>query len=683
MFKYKGVVPLLLVTLTACGGSSSSEKSPVGYQPVDALPPLNAMSVPTGALNKASSSAFERHLKQGVFLRAHEQYRINFGDTNEQTNAQTQGSFSTTNLQEQGVDEADRIKYDGQYLFITQENHGVGIFEGDGKTQANTYIRVLERDTSGAMAEVNRLVVNEEATSINGIYLHQDKLAVLSDIYSYDYGLSEIAFFPTNNTFNLSLLDVTNPASTNEILSFTIDGAVIDSRRINNTLYIVSSYRASMEGIVYTDQQQEKINQYNRIMQTDISELLPSYTDSDGTVHPLVSAADCLISENATEKDGFDGLVTITAIDLSNPQNMKSSCINSQVQGLYASSNSLYLYGTDYQIEQEIVSETSTIHKFTLTESDANYRASGTLDGRFNWQLSNLRFSESGDYLRVVTTSGNRQEGFIHRLNVLKEAVGQLAVVAQLPNEEHSTPIGKVEKDGIVYEDIEAVRFFGDKAYIVTFLNSDPLYVLDLENPLSPFMMGALEVPGYSAYLHPISDQLLLGVGQNVNPDILTGGGTDNAEPSPIIEGAKVSLFDVSNLAQPKEIRSIVFEGAYTPIEFDYHALSYLKMADNTTRFAVPIERWKTETRVGDDEQKYDVWYTENQLAILEVTGITNDSDLRDVGYIKAREDDSEVMFGQGWQDRSIFHDQHIYYIHGENVWHSMWPDLTEYSGPY
>lgn len=682
MSKFKGGLPLIALALVACGGNSNSDKVVMGYQAVESLPELNAMTVPTGRLSKASAPTFERHLKQGVFMRAHNEYRITFGDHNKQAAEQSQGGFSSTNVQEQGVDEADRVKYDGQYLFITQEHQGIGIFE-DSKGTANTFIRVLERDTSGAMAQVGQIAVNQNATSINGIYLHQDKLAILSDIYDDEYGLSEIAFFPTNNTFNLSLLDVTNPASANELLSFTIDGAIIDSRRIENTLYIVSSYRATMDGIAYSDQEQDKIDQYNLIMQTDIAELLPSYTDSEGNTRPLVSANDCLIAEQATTKDGFDGLVTITAIDLNNPVNMKSSCINTQVQGLYASARSLYLYGTDYQVNQETFSETSIIHKFNLADTNADYRASGELEGRFNWHMSNLRFSEHDEYLRVVTTSGNRQKGFTHRLNVLKEQSSKLSLVAQLPNDDHTTPIGKVEKDGFVYEDIEAVRFFGDKAYIVTFLNTDPLYVIDLEDPLSPLLKGALEVPGYSAYLHPISDQLLLGVGQNVNPERLTGDGTDSADPSPIIEGAKVSLFDISNIANPKEIRSIVFEGAYTPVEFDYHALSYLTLADKTTRFAIPIEQWKIETHIGEDDQKYDVWFTDNQLAVVEVTGASNDSDLREVGYIKAYRDSDNYISGQGWKDRSIFHDEHIYYIHGIDVWHTIWPDLTEFSGPY
>ena len=684
------LVPIGALVLTACGGGSSSE-DPVAFEPVQEVPEFNQMTVPLGSLQESNAATFERHLKHGIFMRGHNEYRVTFGDTMENAASQSAsaGNFSSTNVQEQGVDEADRIKYDGQYLFIAEQNDVYSIMEEDAEDKpAPTSLRVMERDASGRMTQVNQFVVEDDANTINGIYLHDQRLAVLSDIYDYNIAAMsiDIGFFPMNNQFNLTVMDVNNPASPSELLSYTIDGAIINSRRINDILYVVSSYRASMEGIVYADNDKEKVDQYNALMQEDIKNLLPKYTDSEGNSFPLIDGDSCLLPEQATVKDGFDGIVTITAIDLTNPTEFKSSCVNAEVQGLYASSSSLYLYGTQYNYDGENSSETSVIHKFNLAGTESNYRASGELEGRFNWNLSNLRFSENGEYLRVVTTSGDRGQGYQHRLNVLSEDGNKLSLVSQLPNAINSTPIGKVEEDGKVYEDIEAVRFYGDQAYIVTFLNTDPLYVIDLKNHSEPLIKGALEVPGYSAYLHPISDSLLLGVGQNVEPGQIRGDNDETTETdtsSPIIEGAKVSLFNISDMSNPLEIKSIVYEQAYTPVEFDYHALTYLTMQDGSTRFALPIERWISETKVDEKEQKFDVWYTENKLAVLEVTTSGVDAQLREVGQIKATREDGDLYNGAGWRDRSIFHDEHVYYIHGSKVWHTLWPDLTELSGPY
>ncbi|GLX77481.1 hypothetical protein tinsulaeT_08210 [Thalassotalea insulae] len=687
MFIRKSLVAIASLSLFACGNDDGGGTSIVG--PAESVPELNSMTMPLSSLTSAPSNEFERHLKNGIYLRNQSEFRVTFGDVPESV-ASADMSFSGTNVQEQGVDEGDRIKYDGEFLFIANNQAGdVSILEED-RGQPLTSIRIMQRQSQGEMLELNTVTVNEEASSINGMYLNENTLAVLSDIYQYNIAAASFdeMFFPVNSSFNLSLVDVTSKQAPQVNLSFTIEGSVVDSRRIDNMLYIVSSYRPWLEDVVYADTEQGKLDNYNKIMQTDIAELLPHYTDADGNNFNLVNAENCYLPETATERDGFDGVITLTAINLAQPTEINSICVNAEVQGLYASQQSLYLYGTEYQYLEGKSSETSVVHKFNFNANTIDYRASGTLDGRFNWSLSNLRFSERGDYLRVVTTTGDSVIGLTHRLNVLAEDGNKLSLVSQLPNDINPQLLGKVSNDGKVYEDIQAVRFFDDQAYVVTFLKSDPLYVIDLEDNLNPVIAGELEIPGYSAYLHPISENLLLGVGQNVQAgkiqtlegDVDTASSDDFA---PIVEGAKVSLFDVSDISAPKEIHSIVYQDAYTPVEFDYHALSYLTNSDGSTRFAIPIERWLTETRVDSEQQKYDVWYRENELAVVEVTSQQTIAELQEIGRIKASFDDETQNTSSGWQDRSIFHQDDIYYIHGAQIWHSQWSDLTQVLGPY
>jgi hypothetical protein len=132
-------------------------------------------------------------------------------------------------------------------------------------------------------------------------------------------------------------------------------------------------------------------------------------------------------------------------------------------------------------------------------------------------------------------------------VRTLQERDGRLVQVGEVAG------LGKGER-------IYAVRFIGDTGFVVTFRQVDPLYTLDLSDPAKPRKVGELKVPGYSAYLHPVGDGLLLGVGQDATDDGRT-------------TGLKLSLFDVSNLAAPVQLDQFAFgSNSYTEVEDDHHA---------------------------------------------------------------------------------------------------------------
>jgi uncharacterized secreted protein with C-terminal beta-propeller domain len=686
------------VLLIGCGGESNTD-API--EKVQEVPSLNAMSIALTPLKSASSADFEHHLKNGVYLNSTQQNNfLESGVTDASTPTADMSSvtgkesgYSSTILQETGVDEGDRIKYDGEYMYIANYEYYQRQTLVADESRSQTAVRILQRDAQGDLKELSHTVVSEEASSINSLYLNKNKLAVLSDIYDYSIASSMVTssiatdmFFPIEQNFNLSLLDVSDQVTPKLTTSYTMDGSIIDSRRVDDVLYIVSSFSPHNAGLPYATTESEKLDNYKDVFLSNISDFLPQLTDGQGNISNLVEPENCYLPANSTDKDGFNGIVTLTTIDLTKPDNISSICINTQVSGLYATPTSVYLYGTDYQYENGNTTETSIIHKFAIAKQEIDYVASGTLEGRFNWTLSNLRFSEKGDDLRVVTTQGNRTLGYEHQLNILSPLGNELKLVAQLPNETYPEKIGKLNKEGIVQEDIKSVRFFENRAYIVTFLNTDPLYVLDLSDKEQLKITGALEIPGYSAYLHPISDKLLVGIGQNVDPNrmaFIDETSISDSESTPIIEGAKVSLFDVSNMNNPIEINSIVYEGGYTPIEFDYHALTYLNMADGTHRFGLPVEKWITETVVdAATGQKVDVWSRDNSLQLVEVTGSDTDANLIDKGSVKAITA-IEPTYISGWDDRAIFHEDDIYYLHGNSIWKSFWQTPALTTGPF
>jgi uncharacterized secreted protein with C-terminal beta-propeller domain len=701
MLNKKIILLSSFLPLLGCGGDSNKE---ISIENLTEVPALNEMSMALTPLKSVNATAFEQHLKNGVYLNSAQQnYALETAnaDTGTPTPSTTnssnqQSNFSSTITQEEGVDEGDRIKYDGEFMYIANYEYYQRQTFAQEAPIPQTSVRILQRDSQGEISELSKTLVNEEASSINSLYLNKDKLAVLSENYQVSIysgtdtlSIASDGFFPMEQNFNLSLLDVAVQTAPVITTSYTMDGAIIDSRRVDDVLYIVSSFSPFISELPYAETETEKLDNYKKIFSSNISNFLPQLIDNEGNSRNLVEPENCFLPTETTKKDGFNGIVTLTTIDLKQPDSISSICINTQVSGLYATPTSVYLYGTDYQYTDNQTVETSIIHKFSIAGQDINYIASGTLDGRFNWQLSNLRFSEKGDDLRVVTTKGNRWNGYDHYVNVLNPVGNKLTLVAQLPNDTYPEKIGKLNNAGIVQEDIKAVRFFEEKAFIVTFLNTDPLYVIDMIDNEQLKITGALEIPGYSSYLHPISDSLLVGIGQNVDPNRLflaEDDGTNSDEITPIIEGAKISLFDVSNMNDPIEIKSIVYENGYTPVEFDYHALTYLKTEDNTHRFGLPVERWLSE-RVVDSEsgQEYSIWSPDNSLQLIEVTGNDANATLLEIGRVAPIQstDASEAMYVSGWDDRAIFHGDDIYYLHGNSIWKSFWqaPQLT--TGPF
>ena len=159
-------------------------------------------------------------------------------------------------------------------------------------------------------------------------------------------------------------------------------------------------------------------------------------------------------------------------------------------------------------------------------------------------------------------------------LSVLREneAAGKLDVIGQLPNANRPALIGKPG------EQVQAVRFAGDRAYVVTFRRIDPLYVLDLSNPADPLQAGELEVTGFSDHLYPMANGLLLGVGRE-------------ADAQGVTQAVKVALFDVANPAQPSLLAAELYGGPSSSTELDItpHGITFLDTGNNLVRVALPM----------------------------------------------------------------------------------------------
>lgn len=674
MIKRAISLSVLLGLLSACGGSDTvSIPEPQPEPPAPAPPKINSPQVIAGNLVQPGAAPFERYLKNGLYSRYAGNERAD-GDTPAPTlefgGTASSSGFSQTNTAEVGVDEADRIEYDGDILYVATQP----VWSEEGVSSAS--VRVLQRNDDFSMTEINDIAIESENSNINGMYLYDNRLSVLSSGYPF-MTLMDIAsttfFAPEggwNNSVEVNLFDTSEPAAATEVADISIDGWLVASRRIDSQLYLVTSYNPSVEmPFAYAENDEQRLANYEFLQTLSMSELMPDIR-INGIASDLNQPEDCLIPEQATEADGYGNLLTVTRINIEQTSDIESVCMSTLADISYMSTDSLYLAAH--------LSEGLSLHKIDVAEQFA-YAASGEVAGHL-WGRDGspqLRMSEDQGFLRIVTSQWT-DEGPQHQFNVLEQDGESLRLVAQLPNEDHPEAIGKPN------EDIFAVRFINNRAYIVTFEQIDPLYVIDLSDNTEPFVAGALEIPGFSSYLHPMNNGYLLGVGQDVEEMEIPSTG-ETPRTLPVTTGVKVSLFDVSDPGNPLELSNVTFEDTYTPVQYDYRALSVLR-TDDEYQFAMPLESWQ-ETTVdngsgeGSDDQGSTIWLPHNSLLMLQVSAASGAGSMQVVNRMMV-ENDAEAYTWSG-EDRSVIHGDNVFYIHGNHVWHGLWEKESAVNGPY
>jgi hypothetical protein len=227
------------------------------------------------------------------------------------------------------------------------------------------------------------------------------------------------------------------------------------------------------------------------------------------------------------------------------------------------------------------------IHQFAIENGTINYVASGDVAGHLGWdpKRAAYRMSEYQGDLRVLSFTGNQgwsdpadatnknKPASPATLTVLRPEAGtsRLRAIANLPNVNRPAPLG------MPGEQIYGVRFEAKRAYLVTFRQTDPLYLLDLSNPVDPRVLGELKMPGYSDYLFPIANDLLLGVGKDA---------TEMGQ----VQGVRVALMDLRNPTVPKETKVLSFgaRGSSSGLDYSPHGINLLQIG-NRVRVTLPL----------------------------------------------------------------------------------------------
>ena len=584
----------LATTLTACGGGSGA---------ADPAPVVNAAGLQASRSGELASFVQTR-------LRALDaQGRLGSGDAlggmppsasftvagAAAAAAPAPPPSSSTLVQEAGVDEADLIQTDGRYLYTLQPQSGSG-----------QRLAVFERAADGRAVALASLVLPADgAQSFNtdGMVFSSDQraLAVISQQWTAAPGSDICSGVCTTiggqwmrSSINVQRVDVSNPALAAAGERINIDGFLIDSRRIGDALYVVTQHRPVLaaQQLPASATGAEREAAINRLSATD---LLPRMRRNGGAPEPLLADSDCYL-QNANASSAVQ-FTTITVFDLRSATLARTSrCFVGGSEAVYMSTANLYVATTRWSFPSAVAAliypaEIKTdIHKFALTGvangtgSSVAYRGTGQVDGHLGWdrQKKSFRLSEHNGDLRVLSFTGSLGWATVAdasglppspaRLTVLRERASDqtLQTVATLPN---STRTGAIGKPG---EQVYAVRFMGERAYVVTFRRTDPLYVLDLSSPADPKAVGELEVAGFSEYLFPLANNLLLGVGRN-------------ADSTGRITGLKVALFDVANPALPTERASLNLgsTGSMSALDTSRHGLNLL-MKGAVARVALP-----------------------------------------------------------------------------------------------
>ena len=549
---------------------------------------------------------------------------------------------NSTYVQSTGVDEADTVKTDGNYIYCLNDwGKRIQIFSA-------------EKEKSHQVSQITM----QDDGSMQDFYIYNGKLIVLAYRYAkyYDFlpatsdsaedtalprnaGLTDVSIYDVSDINNIKLID-----------SFLQSGSYCSSRMIGGMLYVVS-----------TDHARQK---------TDIPFTCNSATPDEAVMSNI--PADCIYSvENPTESN----FLVVSSINTDNSaQATKTKAILGSADIVYCNQEYLYVTAREYStanynnilnyvgalklfdsqawrlVEKnfDIVNsynypqpDTTQIVKISLGD-DIDFIASNKVDGMVNNQYA---LDEYEGKLRVATTSTDEDYRTTNNLFVLDENLNQIGEVTGFAPD----------------ESIKAVRYIDETAYVITYEETDPLFVIDVSNPTAPKIMGEVKISGFSTLLVPIDDNTLLGIGYHTVDE------PDDDISMEIQEGLKIVTFDVSDKSNPKVLDTKIFEDYSSEVQYNPKALLVnFERGD----FTIPMNYWEY-------IDEYDDFATKNGVLNFRV----------DNGKINIIDDYTSKKFN-GFDDnisRCVYVDDYIYMLgyHYDTEYYSDSVYDSIYDGAY
>lgn len=425
-----------------------------------------------------------------------------------------QGSFSDTNIRQEGVAEGDIVKTDGTYLYVLKDNsHEISIVD-----TTNTEMKAI-----GSIAF-------DETEFISEIYIQDQKMIVLYT-KTVETG-SENGYYNAKQYTGAATYDISNVEKPQKLGDITQSGNYTTSRLTDGYLYLFSDY------YVYDVRSRDQVEDYIPYVAGEAIATSKIYL-------PPMEAA--------------NRYTVVSSMKLSRPDKVEDGrAILAKGGSIYVSNENIYLYETEYQYESAGSVTNTTIRKIAYQKGVLEPIAVEEVPGMLNDSFS---LDEYKGNLRIVATVEERVKKGLD-FSIGNDSSDEQVIISNSLYilDESLDMIGKIE-DLAVNEQIYSARLMGDAGYFVTFRQIDPLFSVDLSDPENPQILGELKIPGFSEYLHFYGENLLLGIGQEVDEEGVTS------------EGVKLSMFDISDPADVKEIHKYVIKNAYsTAVFYDYKA---------------------------------------------------------------------------------------------------------------
>ena len=426
----------------------------------------------------------------------------------------TASDYSDTNVREDGVGEGDIVKTDGKNLY-TMYNNRIEIVN-------------IEKQNMEQAATI-RLEKNQD---IREIYIKDDQLIA---IYTESYYGDETDSYSYRVVTTAEIYDVSNPDKPTSKGKVTQSGNYNTMRVSGDYVYLLSDFDASIVN------GRDAIGEYVPSVQGKLVEnsniCMPQYVRGD--TYTVVSS---FLLKNPEEKVDSKAIFGCSGL-------------------VYVSKNNIYVCESYYNSDDSDVTQTC-IRKISYKDGILKAVGQTKIDGTLNDSFS---LDEYEGNLRLVTTVSSNGDSGIMPLVLFGDSADSEIAKQEDTNylyilDEKLNELSKIE-DIAKDEQVYSARFIGKTGYVVTYKQTDPLFSIDLSDPKNPQIIGELKIPGFSEYLHPYGDGLLLGIGMDVDDT----GTTTN--------GVKLSMFDISNPEDVAEVQKYVMEDCYsTNVTYEYKA---------------------------------------------------------------------------------------------------------------
>ncbi|QMS84651.1 beta-propeller domain-containing protein [Candidatus Xianfuyuplasma coldseepsis] len=541
-----------------------------------------------------------------------------------------QGSddYSETNNQVEGVDEMDNVLTDGKYLYITNYNKVQIVLAYTIESGINNMALVEE-------ITFDELQGDHDYFYFTGLYVDEERLLIVGHSYDYacdvyydekideegdvttedDIYYQECWYYRSTTTTHVFEYDKADFSLVNE---YQMSGYFVGSRKIDDNMYFVTNEYIPF----YLAETDENF---------DLDQYLPSYN---------VNGQDVFLDyEDILYMDGTQpyNFTSFFGINLETKEVSTEVVLGEGGYNMYVSTNNIYFTGTSWNFNMDVLVaveeaveaddeealdeiddnpyEISTsIMKLSINDGIVDFVAETSVPGS---GLDQFAFDEHNGYLRLVTTEFNWWWGWWMEDATENEINNRLYVL-----DEDLNVVSTLEGIGKPGESVQSVRFVGDYAYVVTFLRTDPFYVIDLSDPANPVKLSELIIPGFSDYLQPINEDYILGIGYGDND-----GGTN---------GLKISLYDVSDKTEAVVASELIYpysDNSYMWTSTLYNHKDLVVSVDKGI-IALPYNRYE----YGSTEDNW--WYRYN-TGVLVLNLDIEDGEISERGWVEHSESNS------------------------------------------